>query len=319
MKEVIGKAHEQVSHSLHLTAELLGIAEEFEKKGIRMLALKGPVLSVLAYSQPASRTFCDLDLLVPPDAVARASDVLQARGYGPLVSTHEAQGCHRIFVRDRDNATVELHWALFPPALQWPLEQTGIWERAQEVHIGGKAVPTLGPEDTVIFLCLHGFKHRWSRLKWVCDMRFALQPASNVDWTAVVARSQEIGCYRAVLIGVILASELLGFDVPAELQHNDRSYSIARSLASRYQESIGSGDIVDGAELLICEVHSRDRALDSVFTLTRALSAKWRPNCHDQQTARLPHYLGALYYLIRPLRLLSTYGLGWVKPLLCGR
>jgi hypothetical protein len=122
-----------------------------------------------------------------------------------------------------------------------------------------------------------------------------------------------------VLIGVILASELLGFDVPAELQHNDRSYSIARSLASRYQESIGSGDIVDGAELLICEVHSRDRALDSVFTLTRALSAKWRPNCHDQQTARLPHYLGALYYLIRPLRLLSTYGLGWVKPLLCGR
>jgi len=203
-------------------------------------------------------------------------------------------------------------------ALRCPIEQTGIWDRTQELLILGQKIPTLGIEDTVIFLCVHGARERWNRLKWVCDLKFALQ-SKEVEWKEIISRSRQIGCYRVVLIGVLLASGLLGIDVPAALERDTKDYAIARSIAQRFQKAIENGITLDGADLVVCEVQSRDHAWDRILMLRRSLLGKWQPNDQDESVCRLPKSFSMLKYAIRPIRLGARYGLGWLKPLLSGR
>ena len=53
-------------------AEMIQIVERFEAAGVEPIALKGAVLSKLAFGDPAMRTCVDLDLLV---SAARVSEV----------------------------------------------------------------------------------------------------------------------------------------------------------------------------------------------------------------------------------------------------
>ncbi len=69
------------------TAELLKVLAILEQNRIPVIALKGPVLAAWGYGDLALRAFSDLDLLIRPDHVARAKDLLVA------VDTGCAQTC----------------------------------------------------------------------------------------------------------------------------------------------------------------------------------------------------------------------------------
>src|SRR6266704_1190386 len=55
---------EQIFFTLRLTAELFRLLKRFAAAEIGVLAVKGPVLSLRAYGDPAMRSYGDLDLLV---------------------------------------------------------------------------------------------------------------------------------------------------------------------------------------------------------------------------------------------------------------
>jgi hypothetical protein len=50
--------------TLRMTTELFRVLDQFASAGIVALVVKGPVLAVRAYGDPAMRSYCDLDLLV---------------------------------------------------------------------------------------------------------------------------------------------------------------------------------------------------------------------------------------------------------------
>src|SRR5215471_13734388 len=99
--------------ALCLTAELFHILELFATKEISALVVKGPVLAVRAYGDPAVRKYGDLDLLVRQRDIRRATEVLIASGYRAAVSL-EAIDAGRIpgqylFSQPEANLLVELH------------------------------------------------------------------------------------------------------------------------------------------------------------------------------------------------------------------
>jgi len=71
--------------TLRLTAELIRLLQRFSSEEIAALVVKGPVLAVRAYGDPARRGYGDLDLLVRQRDIRRATELMMAAGYQAAV------------------------------------------------------------------------------------------------------------------------------------------------------------------------------------------------------------------------------------------
>src|SRR6267378_2647707 len=82
---LIDRQRAQNFFTLRLTAELFRILDRFTSEGIGALVVKGPVLAVQAYGDPAMRAYGDLDLLVRQRDIRRATELLSAAGFAAAV------------------------------------------------------------------------------------------------------------------------------------------------------------------------------------------------------------------------------------------
>lgn len=76
----------------------------------------------------------------------------------------------RTFVCDTERISIDLHWDVAPKYFAVNFDSEAIWPRLQTVDLGGKAVNSLSVDDLLLILCIHGAKHRWCRLSWLCDV-----------------------------------------------------------------------------------------------------------------------------------------------------
>jgi len=107
------------------TAELIRLNKAIRDRGIDVLPLKGTMLSLQLYGDPAMRLTNDIDLLVRPEALDAADRLLQAEGYRRRYPDFELtpkrqkwiRQYHHHFVYSREDCSqlIELHWRLY----QW--------------------------------------------------------------------------------------------------------------------------------------------------------------------------------------------------------
>src|SRR5207302_2027338 len=76
-----GCFEENVRWNLALTGELISLIREFDAAGIPVLAYKGPIFALALHHQLGLRESSDIDLLVQPEAVAKARELLEKRSY----------------------------------------------------------------------------------------------------------------------------------------------------------------------------------------------------------------------------------------------
>jgi hypothetical protein len=85
--------------------------------GIRSAALKGPILAEAIYGDPGRRLSGDIDLLVPPERLQQAVEVVRGLGYEASASNH-VQDCglpllHFVLIHERGELPpLELHWRI---------------------------------------------------------------------------------------------------------------------------------------------------------------------------------------------------------------
>jgi hypothetical protein len=89
-----------------------------------------------------------------------------------------------------------------------------LWQRRTSIPLKDKTVQGLAPEDLLIILCVHGSKHAWEQLKWVCDVAELLRAHDRLDWQQVFATASTWRCERMVLLGLSLAQQLLDAPLP---------------------------------------------------------------------------------------------------------
>src|SRR5690606_15715096 len=109
--------------------------------------------------------------------------------------------------------SLELHWAL---AMRHPLGALtldALREGAGTVELEGLRARTFAPEDLTLALCLHGARHMWERLAWLCDLRELLRCA-RLDWDRLLARASRCGGRRVLLLGLHLAGRQLDAPLP---------------------------------------------------------------------------------------------------------
>jgi hypothetical protein len=212
----------QTFFTLRLNAELFRLLEQFRADGIGAVAIKGPVLAVQAYGDPAIRSYGDLDLLVRQQDIRRATQLMSAAGFVPVVPLSAIDAGkipgQYLFSKPDSKLIVELHndftLRYFPRRL--PLEE--FFARQICVRIDGHEIPALSVEDELVLICIHGAKHFWERLMWIADVAALISRQTILDWQRVADSASAVKAKRMLHTGLRLASDLLKARLPDKVQ-----------------------------------------------------------------------------------------------------
>lgn len=203
-----------------LAQELLNLCETFTAHGVRVIPIKGATLAVTAYGDLALRDFTDLDLLIPEGSVAETQTILSRLGYerrsvvAEQSDAHHDDGPHQVFVKRRTLCRVDLQWLMAHQHFAFRLDRPEFWERRVSLEFENKTVPGLAPEDLLIVLCVHGSKHAWEHLKWVCDVAELIRSHPDLDWDRIFVYASNWRCRRMLYLGLSVAHQILDAPLP---------------------------------------------------------------------------------------------------------
>jgi hypothetical protein len=295
-------------HNLFLTGELLRLLALFERHVFAAVAYKGPLLAAALYGDPALRQFSDLDLLVRKQDIPQIKRLLIPLGYRPQFQLNEVQERAWLerqydynFEHPQAPILLELHWQVVPYYFSNGFEAGQIWERLEAAELAGRRLPHLAPADLLLALCLHGTRHGWQRLGWICDVAELLAGRPELEWSRLLALSGP--AERALLLGLALAHTLLDAPLPAQVQARLAGDPVPVALAHQIANRLFDPAALPIARLALHLGLRRSLPEQAAYLLRLALDR----NPLDQ--APLP----GLSYLVRPLRLLGRYGFSPLK------
>jgi len=295
------------ARSLYLANQLTHVCGLLEQSGVSVIAFKGPTLAALAYREPGLREFSDLDLLVPFFEFPAARQTLIAHGYRPRCADARAltsavfQCYEDTFTASDALALLDVHWRALPRHFDFA-DPALLQTRTQRIELNGRSVATLATEDLILFLCIHGAKHGWPLLSWICDLAGLIHRGTGIDWLALLSRAEASQCRRALLLGLKLAHELMGVAIPPEILAAMRTDPAVNRLARRvvYAMFLNFGDRIGLSQELIVPLLSIETAERRIrYLADRAVS----PTLEDWEAMPLPASLFPLYFITRPFRL----------------
>ncbi len=314
--------HSNARRNLSLTGELLKLLRLLATHNIPAIPFKGPVLAVAVYGDLTLRQFVDLDLLVQPQAVLQVKTLLRTQGYQAMLPLRDEQEAAFLrlhhecaFAHPDGVGCLDLHWALNRRSWPTPLELERVWEGLVPVVVGGQEVLTFAPEDTLLALCIHGTKHLWLKLQWLCDVARLLGTYGSLDWEHAMAQAHALGSARMLYLGLRLAPDLLGVVLPEEVWRRVQTDPAVPRLAAWVRTLLfQDAQAVPGILHTACFSFL---ALETLGRRSRYLcDTLLTPTTFDLALVPLPTALFPLYYAFRPLRLSGKYTLRLLQRLL---
>ena len=235
--------------------EFLDLARLFETQRLAFVALKGLAVAPTLYDSFALRPLHDLDLLIHPEQVPLAQEILRARGYSSepelvpgfrlryqidLSFTHPKPFPHN----------VELHWHLYRPRYtQLKTRMEWFWAHTEETGIARHVTRVLEPTAQFLHLAGHSaLGHRGERWLWLYDIaRLVEKRGAALDWDELVRKGEEFGLMSALQATCASLRELFDISVPPEIA---RRISTARVPSLERINSAFAGAPDDQARLI---------------------------------------------------------------------
>lgn len=245
------------SEASRIRLEEIGYAAEAQRlqkllaeAGVASFVLKGVINANLAFGKLGLRVNRDLDLLVDLAAVGSAVTVLEAQGYQrvePAAAASAAEvarwcASHKdmVFIHATTARILELHWRLFDNPYYFPVPDHLTATRYNLEH--DISVTGLDADFTLIYLCVHGSQHAWSRLKWLADIAPILGRLSADQFLKLYDLSRRSRVDRSFKQGVFLCERLLGLEIPAAAKSQMRRSTLDNLLEFvAVQAIVGSG------------------------------------------------------------------------------
>lgn len=302
---------------------LAEIAAAFDKEGIRMLSMKGPLLSMDLYGDPSMRHSRDLDLLVSEADYFGACQCLLGLGFERQENVHEttylrsrlsllySDDKHTEF--SRDGLSVELHWR---GSIWYDLNVDQLWDRRETKLLMGTPVHQMGAMDEWPYLISHAAVHGYMRLRWLLDL-YELQKDPRFRWEQMyeIMASRGHGAVLLETLLVLFRLEVLPMEpVETELFSLRREgdgvrFAYAEELRRDAQDAIRFAQMV--MPLMLVE---KDMGSELWYDYRRQLPMEeektplwvklvniFRPEEVDYALIDLPDRWFWLYFLIRPV------------------
>jgi hypothetical protein len=298
----------QAVSTIALTAELFRILEQLGAARIEAAVVKGPVLSMRAFGDPAARHFADVDLLLRHSDVRRASEIVTGAGFEPRVSrSHMEAGKTpgQYFFR-RGPLVVELHTERTLRYFPRPLPIEEFLGRKTAINLDGRQVPALSVEDEFVLISIHGAKHFWERLMWVSDIAATVHRQAQLDWGRIRQSAASVGAQRMVRVALLLAERVLRVSVPQEMKREVAGDAACLPMVKKIESRLPYGGYhpLSLAERALFRLRMRGHLLAGAGYLTRlSLSTT------EEDWSRSPQSAAAALgeTLRRPFRLARKY------------
>jgi hypothetical protein len=227
------------SRSVLLASELVRLNKAFVHQAVELLPLKGITLSLRLFNDAGMRHLRDLDILVRPEGVDSADEILKREGYRRLSPeygrTEKRRQMevryerHREYYNDDLSVLVELHWRI---EMLSPEKVAALWSYSWQMDWQGTTIRTMRDEALTLTVCDHGSGHRFSRLKWLSDsvmMLAVTRPLSE----EMLKLAQYFDMERSLAQVAILACWLYDLELPDTLQDLVRREKFAVRMAAR--------------------------------------------------------------------------------------
>ncbi len=297
-----------IGRNLLLTSELLRITAEFHAAGLCVAVMKGAVIAQIAYGDFALREFGDFDLLIQPDEFFRAIELLRQLGYNPEWKCGDSIAFRFLryvgeykLTRDIMRTDVDLHWRIVTKATALAPSLSEFPSGFKPVSLAGSTVLSFAPQDLPLYLAAQGGWDQWSDLRRICDLAEFLHRYPEIDLEPTLKTAQRLGGLRSMLIGLSLASTLLGVELPESAVkriHADEAIArLAETATRNLQRNIRMGGPVSR---YVFQLKAK-QGLRGKIAL--ASSILFERTAEDGSRIMLPRPLWWLYVVLRPLRI----------------
>ncbi len=294
---------QRVAYGLKMIASLRGLVEDFQSHELRLIVLKGPVISSLLYGDPYYRSYGDLDLLVSSRDEARAHALLTQAGYATSEAFHSPgqKLAETSFLKARSyyhrelGVSIDLHWRLLSQWIAHEPEFDDLWSRRQQVPLEAiTTCQTLGHADQVLFLAFHGSQDGWQKLRLLAEFGLAVErlPYQAEELFALVGNREPL-LQRALTLAV----DLLSVKPPRGFRP---FFAGPEESLAFLLESMDLAPHVPQLALLSPKLW-KDRSLTAFQGAAKALLT---PSTEDIVSVRLPPQLVNAYIAVRIYRLL---------------
>jgi hypothetical protein len=214
-------------------SELKSLLRAFTVAAIPIIPLKGPFFALRVYGGVAMRHSQDLDILVHRNDITRAAAVLTSLG---CVQSERRYDYDLKWLRG--SFRIELHFDVAKP-LEFNFDIDTAWKRATLDTFAGEPAWKMAPDDELLFLCLHGVRHRFERLTYIADVSLAAAAMRNEADTQIHLRPEVTDLTTLLLLGLALAKR---FDpehaTTLQITHIKKQHEAMEHLATELWETV---------------------------------------------------------------------------------
>lgn len=322
LKKLLSSQNQYTLFSMRQIQTLAFLIKSLSDGGIRALSLKGPILAMELYGNPALRYSRDLDILVSENDLESACRILESLGYTEEITVRNktplrrkkleknGEEMHRVYTKD--DICIELHWRL-----SFRIDESfdKLWTNSRTKVLLGQEIHCLGEYDNVSYLISHAAGHGYHRLRWLLDI-YELGKSTDHFWTSMVPYMKEQNAAVFLFETILVLYLIPNFPMP---EYRNNLFSVQRennTVTALYEDEIGNdfGKAQKLAEavypILINNTAENGIAgrkynyllptLGRKKTLIRSIAAVFEPCKADLELIDLPDSLYFLYYIIRP-------------------
>lgn len=202
--------------------KVLSLVRALQHAGLPVMALKGLALLNAAYDGDfGSRAMLDIDLLVPPEDVARAALVLSACGWTPRHAPALAELSEgrlplgeNAYAFRKDDVELDLHWHFSRSDASAWLDRVA-WQHRERTQLRDLVLDIPSPTELLLLVCVHGAC--WTKggaLLWPADALRLIERGA-IAWERLVAVSRHRLLALLVYDTLRFVRDGLGAHVPA--------------------------------------------------------------------------------------------------------
>ncbi|MCP4100766.1 MAG: nucleotidyltransferase family protein [Lentisphaerae bacterium] len=288
--------------------ELKKISDLCHKNNIKFTVLKGLPLSKSLYGDISIRASRDIDILVQDKDLYKVIKAFE-KSYLALTPINNKledikRYCPHIEYKSRATGIlVEVHWKLFNYDFQGPSFFDFAKKNLIYEELLGARFYTYNFKCNFLYCLIHGSKHRWSRLLWLCDIA-AFSNKSEFDIDEIIALAQTFKVTRLVLNSFYLSRVILGIPQKLEIKKmtasNIKYVRTALRLINSNTISVRKDGFIERSKDKITQLKS-DFSLQKGFKYKSNVLVKNFITVYDIDIIKLPKRIIFLYIFLHPI------------------
>jgi hypothetical protein len=216
---------------LRLRFELRNLVSQFRRHQLDFVVLKGAALAFIAYPDSSLRSVSDIDLLVRPESLAKALQLLEEAGFQcpkrfefahPLIlktSLVPKEETSLPLEKPGTQALIEVHTQLESSSPWFPFPIEEVWKRIEQTDWNELRIPILDPHEFLFHLVLHLARgHYFSLgLRPLLDVHLWVElQGKRLDWEWILRESVRRGYVDWMYVTLKMVRESFQTPIPPE-------------------------------------------------------------------------------------------------------